>query len=162
MRVIALVLLASWAAWGQGLPPAPRSVEVSNTIQGDVRFTGQTDPLVVDLTAAALEEITSATNKGNCAYVVGNPTAAVGTTAANIPAVAMAGRTAIVIWNHSTALANALLCNAQTTATTTAAIRIEAGHEWWKWEGIGGGTLISCRCSTGTCTYGYQEEQCYQ
>jgi hypothetical protein len=156
----------STVALAQGLPLPPRKVQVSNTVQTEARITGQTDPLsvvgTVALDPASLETLTDATALGNCTYTDGDPTATISTTAANIPASPMASRTAITIWNHSTAAANTIICSASGTATTTHGLRIEHGHQWWKWEGLGAGVTISCRCVTGTCTYGFLEERCYQ
>lgn len=118
--------------------------------------------LRTSLDQATIDSITAATSLGNCTYTDGDPTATISTTAANIPASPLANRTAITIWNHSAAVANALICSASGTATATHGMRIEHSGQWWKWEGLGAGVLISCRCTTGTCTYGYLEERCYQ
>lgn len=145
---------------------------VSTTVSGTVEISGYSAvPTValengtqVSLTSSSLATLTAATGKGNCTYLTGDPTATIGTTAANIPASALSSRTAITIWNHSAAPANYLLCSADGTATATHGIRIEAAHQWYKWEGLSGAApvTISCKCVIGTCTYGTLEERCYQ
>lgn len=141
------------------------TVTVLNTVATEARIIGQTDAVsvtgTVALDGASLDTLISATSLGDCTYNDGDPTATL-TTAANIPASPLATRSAMTIWNHSAAPANFLICSASGTATATKGIRIESGHEWFKWEGLGGGVVISCLCATGTCTYGYLEEQCYQ
>lgn len=156
LGALGVVVFSSWPSIAQFAGGGTQAVEVVN--EAVVRVASGT----VALDSESLDTITNATALGNCTYTGGNPTATISTTAANIPASPMASRTAITIWNHSNAPANALLCNAGGTATTTAAVRIESGHQFRKWEGLGGGVLISCRCITGTCTYGIEEERCYQ
>lgn len=144
--------------------PVPTTVSNAVEISGysTVPTVALENGTIVNLGSTSLNTLTATTGKGFCTYVDGDPTATVGTTAANIPASPMANRTAIEIFNHSAAPTNYLLCSAQGTATTTSAVRIESGHQSRKWEGLGGGVLISCKCVTGTCIYNFQEEWCYQ
>jgi hypothetical protein len=169
VRVVASAGLALGVVAGVALSLSPPSVGQSiGGSQAPAREVEVLNELVVrvadpiSLDTSSLDTITSATDKGNCTYSDGDPTATISTTAANIPASPLSNRTAIVIWNHSTAPANVLICSASGTATLAKGLRVESGHQWWKWEGLGGGGAISCRCATGTCTYGYLEERCYQ
>lgn len=163
MRYVLLLLLPLTAS-AQWIRGAPKTVSVEGSVE--TRIVGQTDPVsvtgTVALDSASLDTLISATSLGDCTYNDGDPTATIDTTAANIPASPMANRTALTIWNHSVAPTEYLICSASGTATATKGIRVESGHQWFKWEGLGGGVVISCRCAAGTCTYGYLEEQCYQ
>lgn len=114
----------------------------------------------VSLSSTSLDALTAATGKGDCTYNDGDPTATIGGTAENIPASPLASRTAITIWNHSNN--HTLICSASGTATATKGLYIYGDGQWWKWEGLSAGVLISCVCQSGTCTYGYLEERCYQ
>jgi hypothetical protein len=149
------------------------TMDVGNTpnvaVPGGVAITGVPtvaleNGTIVNLGPTSLSTLTAATGKGACTYIAGNPTATVSTTAANIPASPLASRTAITIWNHSAGPTSVLICNPAGTATTTAGIRIESSHQWYKFEGLNSGSpvVVSCRCVTGTCTYNHLEEQCYQ
>lgn len=181
MRTLLLLLLLSGPALAQGLPPYPRpsrevvayppdgGVEVFVPGRVDTNITNTYVPvaggaggerLEVSLDTATLNTITSATALGNCTYTVGDPTATIDTTAANIPVSPMTGRTAMTIWNYSNN--HTLICSPNGTATTTHGHYIYGDGQWWKWEGLGGGVTISCKCLSGTCTYSYLEERCYQ
>jgi hypothetical protein len=158
VRVVASAGLALGVVAGVALSLSPPSVGQSiGGSQAPAREVEVLNELVVrvadpiSLDTSSLDTITSATDKGNCTYSDGDPTATISTTAANIPASPLSNRTA-----------NVLICSASGTATLAKGLRVESGHQWWKWEGLGGGGAISCRCATGTCTYGYLEERCYQ
>lgn len=115
-------------------------------------------PTVV-LSASSLTSITNATAERVCTYTVGDPdSVSVGTTAANIPASPLTGRTAITIWNLETT--RNLWCNPSGTASATAAVPVPPWPSAQKFEGLNGATAVSCRCSTLTCGYAYLEERC--
>lgn len=115
----------------------------------------------VSLSSASLASIAASTAERVCTYAVGDPdTFTVGTTAADIPASPLADRTGITIWNAESN--RVLWCNPAGTASDTAAVPIPPDYSAQKFEGLGGSTTVSCRCSSSTCTLAYLEEKCSQ
>jgi len=179
MRLCVLVVLLTTAvAHAQAMLTGPSPVEVTGTVgvgnRVDASVTTAPGTAIgvygldgtdvrVELNATSLATLTAASGKGNCTYVNGSPAATL-TTATSIPASPLSGRTALTVWNHSTGTNAYLVCSANGTATATNGIRIESGNQWFKWEGLSGTApvTVSCLCHSGTCTYGYLEEKCYQ
>lgn len=148
----------------------PAGVSVTNTPNvnvANVPTVGLQNGTVVSLSPASLGSITTATGKGNCTYVEGNPASALGNTATAIPASPMASRTAITVTNTSSNANKRVQCVPGGTASATLGKPIYSGGATWKWEGAQAGWVLSCICvdngsaSTG-CTYQSEEERCYQ
>lgn len=148
----------------------PAGVSVTNTPNvnvANIPTVALQNGTQVSLTSASLSTLTTATGKGNCTYVEGNPATTLGNTATNVPASPMASRTAITITNTSTVANKRVQCVPGGTASATLGKPIYSGGATWKWEGATAGWVLSCICvdngsaSTG-CTYQSEEERCYQ
>lgn len=113
----------------------------------------------VALTTASLNAITYSTGRGVCTYNAGDPDSLTVSTVENIPASPLSGRTAVTIWNLESGTKQ-LWCYPLSTASATAGVPIFSQTSM-KFDGLNGGN-VSCLCSSGSCSYAYLEEKCYQ
>lgn len=98
--VAAVVALMSWAALAQGVPPAPRSVEVTNTIAADVRFVGQTGNVSVTGTLGLDDPSLEELNEPYCPPLSMGHVGVDGTVRP-VPPSAHASRTKLLVVSHA-------------------------------------------------------------
>lgn len=131
----------------------------SNVAVVNVPTVGLANGTIVSLSTSSLSAIEATTNKGVCTYAEGDPDSlSLTTVASDIPVSPLAGRTGVTILNLENS--RQIWCAVGTTASATVAFPILPQTQR-KYEGLNG-AVVSCRCSTLTCAYAYEEEKCYQ